>query len=435
MTPQRIYTAISYGLTPAFRILSHIRIRGDKEIKSRIGERFGMTDIVRPQGKLVWIHAASNGEALSALPFIHGLKNLPAAPSVLVTTMTATAAKLMQKRLPKEGCIHQFIPYDHPSWIDDFHRHWQPDLAVWVESEIWPNHLSYLKKKDIPAILVNARLSEKSVARWAYARQWFQSLLSAFDLCLAQTGRDKANLESLGISNVRCEGNLKNIALPLPYDEYALEDMSLCTGKRPMLLFASTHDGEEAIAARIHENLQSSCPGLLTIIIPRHPKRGEAIAAALAAPLSATGRQLNIARRSLKMSPRRDTDIYIADTLGELGLFYRLCDIVFVGNSMNTKPGGGHNLLEPALLKCAIITGDDLHNFSEQATEMPQRKACVIVRSEDELLAACRATLDNAEKRTSLIGNALAYAEEKQAAGMEKIFSACESVFKKAQLL
>jgi 3-deoxy-D-manno-octulosonic-acid transferase len=352
-----LYKILSYLSWPFLVAIVFMRQKSGKDIPNRKKERFGISSKQRPTGKLIWIHAASNGEALSALPLVYLLQELPSAPTILFTTMTVTSAKLLEDRLPKDGCIHQFIPLDHPLWIKRFQDYWEPDMVIWVESELWPNHLLNLSKRNIPAILVNGRLSKTSAKRWGYAKSFFQNLLNVFSTILVQSPQDDLNFKDLGIKQSHYAGNLKDIALPLPFDPIALDDLNLCIGNRPILLFASTHLGEEEIAMNVHGTLKKEHPSLLSIIIPRHPNRAEEI------KNTARDKKLNITQRSLMMSPRTDTDIYIADTIGEMGLFYTLCPIVFVGNSLFTKPGGGHNLLEPALLNCAILTGPDLFNF------------------------------------------------------------------------
>lgn len=415
---------------PALRVLPHIRALKGKEKRHRIGERFGKATISRPDNKqLVWIHAASNGEALSALPLIDYLNSLDTPPHILMTTMTVTAADLIQKRVAPDNFTHQFIPYDHPQWVKKFHDHWRPDFVFWMESELWPNHLRFIRDNNIPAILANARLSDKSVKRWALFQSSFKAMMAAFTTILAQTPRDADNLKSLGISYVQSVGNLKDYAPALPFDPYAADDIRHVIETRPTLLYASTHNPEEDIAKDIHIELQRDYPDLLTIIIPRHPKRGEDIATAM------NDGGMDIARRSLRMSPRAKTDIYIADTLGETGLFYHLCPIVFVGNSMGTKPGGGHNLLEPAWHQCAIISGDDLHNFSEQATDMPKAEAVMIVKNRDDLLQSCRKLLTEHDTRQKLIDNAYGYVADKHATGMEAIIKSIEPTCQKAGLL
>lgn len=427
---ETLYSFVVHVGRPYLYLLPHRRARKGKEIKTRIHERYGQSSEVRPDGRMIWIHAASNGETLSALPLIEYLTTLPSAPKILLTTMTVTAARLVENRTDAETVFHQFIPYDHPKWIARFHKKWLPDMVIWVESELWPHHLQHIKKSNIPAILLNARLSDRSVNRWKRVKRSFQSLMTVFNIILAQTERDKDNLLSLGIDNVHVKGNLKDLAHPLPFDEYALQDMQNCIGQRPVIVFASTHDPEEKVAANVHKRLKQDYPDLLTILIPRHPKRGEEIAEDL------NNDGLSVALRSAKMSPRVKTDIYIADTLGELGLFFTFAPIVFIGNSMaGVKPGGGHNLLEPAWFDCAIISGDDLHNFSVLAKEMPESNACKIINNENELYNALKAFLENEESRKNLANNAYEYVAKKQNNGMQDIIAAIEPTCKTAGLL
>lgn len=424
------YKTLSMLAWPVLKALPYRRAYKGKEKKERIAERFGIAKNKRPAGQIIWFHATSNGETLSAFPLIEELRKRNEDITVLITTMTVTAADLVQKRMGHdENIIHQFIPYDHPSWIKKFHEFWQPNMVIWIESELWPNHLSEIKKRNIPAILANARLSEKSVKRWFWVNGFFQSMMSCFDTILAQTERDLQNLNILGLDHVQSVGNLKDIALPLPFDIVAADDIRGVIKAKPCVLYASTHDPEEDIARDIHTELKKEFPDLLSIIIPRHPKRGEDIANQF------NDGTLNIARRSLKMSPRMDTDIYIADTLGEMGLFFHLCDIVFVGNSLGTKPGGGHNLMEPAWFDCAIVSGDDLHNFSTLAYEMPNKNACRIVKNTHELQNIFKELIKNSNLKNELSKNAYNYAQTKHDGGIESIMSAIEPTCKKAGIL
>lgn len=409
--------------------LPRIRALKGKEKKHRISERFGKTTIKRPDGDIIWIHAASNGEALSALPLIGYFQSIDNPPHILMTTMTVTGADLITKRVAPENFTHQFIPYDHPSWVSTFHDYWKPVMALWIESELWPNHLSELKRRNIPSVLLNARLSDRSVKRWAKAKKWFQNMMSCFDIVLAQTERDQNNLQSLGIQNVSVKGNLKDLSPALPFDPHAADDIRAVIETRPCILFASTHSPEETIARDIHIALKKDIPNLLSIIVPRHPKRGEDIGNMM------NKDDLTIARRSLKMSPRMDTDIYIADTLGEMGLFYHLCHVVFVGNSMGTKPGGGHNLLEPAWHQCAITSGDDVHNFSTQVKDLTDKNACIIVSDINELKDNLKSMLNNTELQISLSQNAYEYATIIQAQGLSTIIDAIEPTCQKAGML
>jgi len=428
---QWLYQTCVWGMTPLLAALPYRREKQGKEVKSRIPERFGKTNINRPIGKLIWIHGASNGEILSAIPLVDHLKSLPSAPHILITTMTVTAARLLEQRLDPNDYIHQFIPYDHPLWVKNFQDHWKPDFVTWVESELWPNHLAAIKKRNIPSVLLNARLSDKSARTWSRFQKTFKNITSCFDIILAQSNPDKNRLQSLGLEQAQYIDNLKNMAAPLPYDPIAADDIRGIIEKRPTILFASTHAPEEQMAFDIHQSLKKTIPDLLSIIIPRHPKRGEV----LASDFVSQNPDINIARRSLKMSPRLNTDIYIADTLGEMGLFYHLCPLVYVGNSIGTHPGGGHNLLEPAWHGCAVISGDSLFNFSDQESEMPKFGALNIVSSQHELEKSLLSLLKNADKQKSMSDNAFDYVREKQSNGLNAIIEAIEPTCKNAKLL
>lgn len=426
---QTVYSTLTYGAWPVLKLLGRYRTYKNKELSNRINERYGITSAPLSSKDTVWIHAASNGEALSAIAIINHFQSLPNPPHILMTTMTVTAANLIKQRVTSDNFTHQFIPYDHPKWINRFHKIWNIKMVIWIESELWPNHLKAITKKKIPAALLNARLSDRSVKRWALAKEWFNDITSCFDIILAQTARDAKNLESLGVSNVVTVGNLKDVSPALPYDNAAADDIRGVIEPRPTLLFASTHDPEEKLACDIHKDLKKLYPQLLSIIVPRHPVRGETIASALNID------DLNIARRSLKMSPRVNTDIYIADTLGELGLFYHLCPIVFIGNSLGTKPGGGHNLMEAAWHHCAIISGNDLHNFSTQAKEMPDQDACIIVNNAAQLADEFSKLLDSADIQATLSRNAYNYVTAKYNSGLTDILKAIEPTCQKADFV
>lgn len=326
-----------------------------KEDPERFPERLGQASVERPVGVVVWIHATSVGESLSALPLVERLLLRRPGIHVLVTTGTVTSARLMAERLP-ERALHQYVPVDRPGAVRRFLDHWRPDLALWTESEFWPNLVAGTQARGIPMVLVNGRMSDRSYRRWRHLRGLIRPLLAGFALCLAQSGRDGQRLTSLGAVDVRVAGNLKTAAAPLPAGHAAMETLRTALGGRPLWLAASTHDGEEALVAAVHKSLSAAHPDLLTIIVPRHPERGEAIAQEL------RGKGLTVARRAAKVTVGRDTEIYVADTMGELGLFYRLATVVFVGGSL--VPHGGQNPLESARLDCAVVHGPHMTNFA-----------------------------------------------------------------------
>jgi len=333
------------------------RLKRGKEDADRIGERQGFAGTDRPEGPLIWLHAASNGEALSLLPLIELIARERADLTLLMTSGTVTSAELMATRLPRNA-LHQFVPLDHPAYCRRFLDHWKPDLGIWVESELWPNLVTLAAKRGIPLALVNARLSEKSLRNWRrFAPGLARRLLGSFDLIVPQDGASKARLEALSGRAVADPQNLKNDGAPLPATANALATLQYVTRDRPLWLAASTHEGEEKIALDVHARLKPRHQDLLTVIVPRHPPRGPEIAKA------AETRGFSSVRRSGSAKLSDKTEIYVADTTGELGTFFRIAQIVLVGGTL--VPQGGHNPLEPARLACALIAGPSRFNFAE----------------------------------------------------------------------
>ena len=349
-----VYRAMMRASTPLLEAYLQKRAARGKEDPARAPERRGMAERLRGNTPLIWFHAASVGESLSLLALVSRvLKDYPGT-AVMVTTGTVTSAKLMADRLPP-GAFHQYIPVDHPAWVARFLDHWQPSFVVWSESEFWPNMLTEISARRIPAVLLNARMSETSFRRWQWAKATAREILSAFTLCFAQNEAEAARLRTLGARDVRVSANLKYGAPELPFDAAALEAVSGAVAGRPLVLFASTHPGEEDIAAATHRALKLKFPSLLTVIVPRHPARGADI-------LALVGKsQLRGVLRSSGALPVADTDIYVADTLGELGVFFRLCKFTVIGGSFADI--GGHNPIEPGQLGCVIIYGPQMYNF------------------------------------------------------------------------
>jgi len=385
-----LYEAGARLLGPSVRLVLMLRRARGKEDGARMGERLGRAGRPRPEGELVWLHGASVGEALSALPLIERLLAAGGARSVLVTTGTVTSARLMAERLP-EGAFHQFAPVDLPGAVGRFLDYWRPGLALWLESELWPNMIRAAARREIAMVLVNGRLSARSHARWRRAPGFARGLVGAFQRCLAQSEADAGRFVALGARQVSCPGNLKFASAPLPVEAGALEALRAEIGARPLWLAASTHPGEEAIVAEAHRALRADHPALLTVIAPRHPARGPALAGELAAA------GLQVARRGIGEAPGAATDIYLADTLGELGLFYRLAPVALVGGSL--VPHGGQNLLEPAQLDCAILHGPAVHNFAAIAEAMRAAGASETVSDAGSLARAVAALLADGGER------------------------------------
>jgi 3-deoxy-D-manno-octulosonic-acid transferase len=369
---------------PALGLLLARRARQGKEDPARLGERRGRSALARPAGRLLWIHGASVGEARSVLPLLAMILDAYPGASALVTTGTLASARLLDTALPPRA-RHQFAPLDVPAWVARFLDHWRPDAALWVESELWPNMLSALAARGVPAALVNARLSAGSFARWRRLGRALRPPLGSFARVLAQSEADAARFAALGARGVAMPGNLKFDAAILPADAAALEGLRAALGARPRWLAASTHEGEEEIAAAAHEALAPALPGLLTILVPRHAARGEEIARLLAA------RGLAVARRGRGELPGAATDVYLADTMGELGLFYRLAPVAFVGRSL--ARGGGQNPLEAAALGAAVLAGPLTGNFGDIYAGLAQAGGARIVRDGAALTDALAALL------------------------------------------
>ena len=351
-----LYRVATTALEPfAPLLLKHRAARG-KEDFDRLNERLARPAIPRPEGPLVWLHGASVGESLSILPLVERLRAERPDVALLITSGTVTSAALLARRLP-EGVIHQFVPIDTPGGAKRFLGHWRPNLAVFVESELWPNLLLQAKAAGTRLALVSAKLSDKSFDGWR-ARPFAAHLLfSGFDLILVQDARAAERFTSLG-ATVSGEADLKFGAAPLPADDAELTRLKTQLGGRLLLLAASTHPGEDEIVLDAFAALPDR-PRL--VIVPRHVERGPAIAE------MARARGLAAGLRSA--DPSATPAVLVADTLGELGLWFRLADIALVGGSL--VPGiGGHNPLEPVRLGCPVVSGPHVENWLTAYAEL-----------------------------------------------------------------
>jgi 3-deoxy-D-manno-octulosonic-acid transferase len=385
---------------PLISIFLKKRLGRGKEDAARFNERLGRPVMPRPEGHLVWMHGASIGESLSMLPAISEIISRANAPTVLVTTGTVTSARLMRERLP-EGAIHQFVPVDRIPYVQGFLDHWKPDVAFWWESELWPNLVVETYRRKIPMVLVNARMSPPSFLRWRRWESLARRLLGCFTLVLAQSENDAERFKALGAPEVARMGNMKFAVPALPCDEATLAEIRARTGLRPMWLAASTHQGEEEIAWHAHQKVSSNHPELLTIIVPRHPDRGPGIADAL----RQQGAVVAVRSNSEPVTP--ETNIYLADTLGELGLFFRLSPIVFMGKSL--VPAGGQNTIEPARLGAAIIIGPHYWNFDEITRTMAAAGGLEIVADAEALAVAVGRDLSEPKQAQARAGAAYEY--------------------------
>jgi len=374
------------------------RTRRGKEEAGRRAERYGVTRTPRQSGFLVWFHAASVGETNAALPVIEALAAERPELRLLLTTGTVTSARLARARLPR-GVPHQYVPLDNRRFVQRFLRHWRPDLAVFVESEIWPNLVLETSALGIPLLLINGRMSTSSFERWRRRPGLSRPLFSAFDLVLAQNSRLAERFAQLGVARALDVGNLKADAPPPPVDLPGRRKLDAALGGRTVWLAASTHQGEDEIVMAAHGKMKSARPDLLTILVPRHPERG----ALIAEQMRAAG--LKVGLRSEDDLPEPDTDIYIADTIGELGLFYALAPVAFVGGSLVNR--GGQNPVEPIKLGAAVLTGPNWQNFRDSYNPLLRAGGCRQVTDATSLTAAALHLLDDGNARRTMTERAL----------------------------
>ena len=374
----RLWSAGATLAAPALRQMLRHRAQRGKEWADRLPEREGIDSTPRPPGRLIWLHAASVGESVSILPVLPFLREA----TVLLTTGTVTSAALLAERLPALGAepvLHRFVPLDVPGWAARFLDHWRPDAAAFVESELWPNILAACRARRIPLMLMNARMSARSARNWSRAPGFARELLGGFQIVQAQSPADATRLLALGARHVTAAGDLKLAAPPLPVDEAELARLRARLAGRKLWLAASTHPGEEAIAVGLHHALAAAHPDLLTIIAPRHPARGPSIE-----PASP--------HRSRGQDP--DGGIWVADTMGELGLLYRLAPLAFIGRSL-LPPGGGQNPWEPARLGCALVMGPHTGNFEPAVSVLQQAGALQVAQDQQALMAWLQTMLSN----------------------------------------
>ncbi|SJZ96406.1 lipid IV(A) 3-deoxy-D-manno-octulosonic acid transferase [Consotaella salsifontis] len=364
-----------------------------KEESARRRERYGYSATARPEGvPLVWIHAASVGETAAVAPMVQRLIDDDFA--VLMTTGTVTSAAMVRERL-SPSVLHQYVPLDFRPSVARFLDHWRPDLAIVAESEIWPVTISELGRRSIPQILVNARLSDRSFRRWKKLPSLAEALLENLSQVVAQSDIDGQRFSLLGAPAVKVAGNLKADVPPPAADPEELARLKAAIGERPIWAALSTHSGEERLAAKIHESLKARHGGLLTLIVPRHVNRAGDLERELAQ------RGLKVVRRSSGALPAPDTDIYLGDTMGEMGLYLRLTEIAFMGKSLSAQ--GGQNPLEAAMLGTAILSGCNVQNFREGYQRLADAGAARLVKDEASLSDQVDCLLSQPQTRRKMI--------------------------------
>jgi 3-deoxy-D-manno-octulosonic-acid transferase len=401
--PLALYAAATGLMAPFAPALLRARARNGKEDPSRLCERLGKATRDRPAGPLAWLHGVSVGETQSLLPLVAALRARRPGLNLLVTSGTVTAAQLLAQRLP-EGVIHQFAPVDAPGAVAGFLDHWRPDLGVLVESELWPNLILEAKARGVRLALMSARMTEGSARRWARSPASARAMLDAFDLILPQDAATAQRLRRLG-ADPGPALNLKLVGEPLPADADELARLTKAVGDRRVVLAASTHPGEEALIAMAARDAGAG----LVVVVPRHPDRGEA----LSAELTAAG--FSVARRGAGEAPSAKTTAYVADTLGEMGLFLRLADVVVMGGGF-ARGVGGHNPLEAARLGKPMVTGPHAFNAREVYDAMFAEVAALEAADATVLTRHIAGLLDHPTIARRIGEAALSYAERQGAA-------------------
>ena len=390
--PLRLYGAVGRALSGAALARSDRKLTAAGISTDRLCERRGVATRPRPDGRLIWLHAASVGESLSALPLV---TRFTPDHAVLVTTGTGTSARIMADRLPP-GAIHQLAPIDTAPAAATFLDHWRPDLAIFVESEIWPRLILDAEARGIPLALVNARISERSLGQWARIPGTAERVLSAFRLIVTQDTRTRDGLARFvpDDGRLRVGGNLKTATPPPVADPVALAEWQARLNGRPVWTASSTHPGEDTPVLEAHEGVLRSNPGALCILIPRHPERGGEIEAL------AQSMGLRTARRSAGQEPAHDTQVHIADTIGETGLWYRVAPVVFLAGSFGAA--GGHNPWEPIGCGAALLNGPNVMNAAGDYAALSQRGAAREVQDAGELAEAVNSLLKNESARKAM---------------------------------
>jgi len=381
-----LYRGLATALGPAIEVYLRRRLKRGKEDAARAAERRGVPGRPRPGGPLVWFHAASVGESVALLPLLEHLRDARPDLVQLVTTGTVTSAATMARRLPP-GAIHQFVPVDRPAWVRRFLAHWRPDLGVWVESDLWPTLVTEARAAGVRLALVDARMSDAAFRRWHRAGRLARPLFTAFERVLASSAAQVERFRALGCADVCFVGNLKAAGSPPPVDAAAAAALAAAIGGRPAWLAANTHPGEDAVVLDAHALLALSHPGILTIVAPRHPSRGDEVAALAAA------RGLRVARRSAGALPEAGTAVYLADTLGEMGTLYAVAGITFLAGSL--VPVGGHNPVEPAHAGTALLLGPLMPNNRDAADALTAAGAARRVSDAATLATAVGELLDD----------------------------------------
>lgn len=408
----RMLGSVSYPFMGPFLAF---RARRGKEDRARRYERYGYPSADRPVGPIVWLHAASVGESMAIIPLIERIDAMGI--NTIMTTGTVTSAEVVRSRLPL-STFHQYVPLDMERAVRRFLDHWRPDLAIFAESEIWPMIILELASRRVPQVLVNARMSDRSHQRWSAAPKLAEALFDKISHVIAQSELDADRFRQMGARPVSVSGNLKVEAPGLPCDEDELRRLMDNVGLRPTWIAASTHPGEEEAVLAVHRTVAERIPDLLTVLVPRHPERGDEIAG------MARDAGLETARRSAGDDLTRRTAVYLGDTIGEMGLYLRMASVAFIGRSLVAS--GGQNPLEPAMTGAAILSGRNVHNFRDAYRNLLAAGAARLVRDEEMLAANVEFLLRNRAERQKMIVAARQTIEDMRGA-LDKTVSVLDS--------
>jgi 3-deoxy-D-manno-octulosonic-acid transferase len=385
-----LYKFLNFISSPILFLFVFIRLLKGKESKARLKERFGIPSYnIRPKGKLIWFHATSVGEVIAVLPTLNAIaQDKRFGGTILLTSTTLGSLKLLEKRSLRKNIIHQLYPIDNFFTIKRFMDFWKPDLVVFVESEFWPCTLS--KAASISNVIsLNTSISDKSFKRWMATKLFSRPLLSKINKFFPKSVTDLQRLKHLGFSNATHIGNLKYSAPSLPFDQKELDNLKHITKGRKIVLFASTHPGEDELAIEAYKVLKEKHPKLLFVLIPRHITRVQDITHLINKASLSFVLKSNMPKEILK-----EVSFYIVDTIGETGLFFALSPITVMGGSFAAI--GGHNLIEPAKLNSVVISGPHTNNFKDIIEEFKEKKAACFAEDNKECITLIEKLLNDA---------------------------------------
>lgn len=394
-----LYTLLTYLCIPVALLRLLWRSRKLPAYRNRISERLGYINKLDPQRKVIWIHMVSVGEFLAATPLIKQLMEQYPLFIILITTTTPTGSKQVHKHF-KDTVEHVYLPYDSPECINRFLKRAHPQLAIIMETELWPNLFHHTHKNNIPIILANARLSQQSMKKYEYIQSLVKPMMHHVSLIAAQTHIEGERFIRLGLARnkLTVTGNIKfDLQVPSNLTDDG-KNMRQAWGNRAVWIVASTHNKEETWILSVFKKIQTAYPNLLLILVPRHPDRFEEVAQLC------KSQGFHIAKRSLHEAITSKTEILLGDTMGEMLLLYAASDIAFVAGSI--APIGGHNLLEPAALRLPIISGHHLHNFIAISNLLKKANAMIIIKSVDELYQTLSKLLSDVHLRKTMGQNA-----------------------------